>query len=44
MNYCDRRLRLIIRGVYCHHLFILLITIIPDIIQRRIERILLFNV
>ena len=38
MNHRDRRLILIIHGVYCHHLFIFLITIIPDIIQRRIER------
>ncbi len=32
------------RGIYCHHLFILLITIIPAIIQRRIERILCCNI
>jgi hypothetical protein len=32
-NHRDRRHIIIIRGVYCHHLFIFLITIIPDIIK-----------
>jgi hypothetical protein len=32
-NNRDRRHIIIIRGVYCHHLFIFLINIIPDIIE-----------
>jgi hypothetical protein len=44
MNHRNRRLILIIHGIYCHHLFIFLITIIPDIIQLRIEWIIRCNV